>query len=127
MGTAMPFDEEMTRRPVEVYAARDVVAQRGATLEFLDPQVGERVLDIGSGPGFLAAGIDDPSSVGWRSVSSRLSVSSRATSGYSANCMPRAARMMLRARRVPSTKVPISSGVKAAFRKESSYAVNAAR
>ena len=57
MSTAMPFDEEMTRRLVEVYTTRDVVAQRDATLEFLDPQVGERVLDIGSGPGFLAAGI----------------------------------------------------------------------
>ena len=53
----MPFDEEMTRRLVEVYTTRDVVAQRNATLEILDPQVGERVLDIGSGPGFLAAGI----------------------------------------------------------------------
>ena len=53
----MPFDEDMTRRLVDMYTTRDVVAQRDATLEMLDPQVGERVLDIGSGPGFLAAGI----------------------------------------------------------------------
>ena len=57
MSTAMPFDEDMTRRVVEVYTTPDVVAQRDATLEILDPQLGERVLDIGSGPGFLAAGI----------------------------------------------------------------------
>jgi len=53
----MPFDEDMTRRVVEVYTTPDVVAQRDATLEILDPQPGEHVLDIGSGPGFLAAGI----------------------------------------------------------------------
>ena len=53
----MPFDEDITRRVVEVYTTPDVVAQRDATLEILDPRLGERVLDIGSGPGFLAAGI----------------------------------------------------------------------
>lgn len=57
MSTAMPFDENMTRRVVEVYTTPDVVAQRDATLEILDPRLGERVLDIGSGPGLLAAGI----------------------------------------------------------------------
>jgi len=57
MSTAMPFDEDMTRRIVELYTTPDVVAQRDATLEILDPQRGERILDIGSGPGFLAAGI----------------------------------------------------------------------
>jgi len=57
MSTAMPFDEDMTRRVVELYTTPDVEAQREATLEILNPQPGERVLDIGSGPGFLAAGI----------------------------------------------------------------------
>ncbi|WP_426560757.1 methyltransferase domain-containing protein [Angustibacter sp. McL0619] len=57
MSTAMSFDEDMTRRVVDLYTTPDVVAQREATLEILDPQVGERVLDVGSGPGFLAAGI----------------------------------------------------------------------
>ena len=57
MSTAMPFDEDVTRRVVEVYRTLDVVAQREATLQILDPQLGERVLDIGSGPGFLAAAI----------------------------------------------------------------------
>ena len=57
MSTAMPFDEDLTRRLVEMYTTREVVAQRDATLEILNPQLGERVLDIGSGPGFLAAGI----------------------------------------------------------------------
>ena len=53
----MPFDEDLTRRLVEMYTTAEVVAQRGATLEILNPRPGERVLDIGSGPGLLAAGI----------------------------------------------------------------------
>ena len=53
----MPFDEDLTRRLVEMYTTAEVVAQRDATLEILNPRPGERVLDIGSGPGFLAAGI----------------------------------------------------------------------
>src|SRR4051794_31154443 len=57
MSTAMPFDDDLTRRLVEMYTIAEVVAQRDATLEILNPQPGERVLDIGSGPGFLAAGI----------------------------------------------------------------------
>lgn len=57
MSTTMPFDEDLTRRLVEVYTTPDVVAQREATLDVLDPQPGERVLDVGSGPGLLAASI----------------------------------------------------------------------
>ncbi|HSV39707.1 MAG TPA: methyltransferase domain-containing protein [Nocardioidaceae bacterium] len=57
MSTSMRFDEGMTRRLVELYTTPDVVAQREVTLEILDPQPGERVLDIGSGPGLLAAAI----------------------------------------------------------------------
>ncbi len=57
MSTAMPFDDDVTRRLVEMYTTAEVVAQRDATLEILDPRPGERVLDIGSGPGFLAAAI----------------------------------------------------------------------
>ena len=57
MSMAMPFDEDLTRRLVDMYTTAEVVAQRDATLEILNPQLGERVLDVGSGPGFLAAGI----------------------------------------------------------------------
>jgi SAM-dependent methyltransferase len=53
----LEFDEDASRRLVETYRSPDVVAQRRATLELLDPQPGERVIDIGSGPGMLAADI----------------------------------------------------------------------
>jgi ubiquinone/menaquinone biosynthesis C-methylase UbiE len=48
------FDEETSRRLESVYLTADVVAQREQVLRALALTAGERVLDIGSGPGFLA-------------------------------------------------------------------------
>jgi arsenite methyltransferase len=53
-GSTQLFDEETARKVEAVYLTPDVVAQRNATLEALQPAAGERVLDIGSGPGLLA-------------------------------------------------------------------------
>jgi arsenite methyltransferase len=53
------FDEVETRRLVALYVTPDIVSQREDFLRALDPQPGERVLDIGSGPGFVAAAIAD--------------------------------------------------------------------
>ena len=51
------FDENGARRTGQTYASPDVVAQRERVLSLLAPQPGERVLDIGSGPGYLLASI----------------------------------------------------------------------
>jgi ubiquinone/menaquinone biosynthesis C-methylase UbiE len=51
----LQFDEEASRRVEAIYSTPDVVAQRQAVREALDVKPGERVLDIGAGPGFLAA------------------------------------------------------------------------
>jgi SAM-dependent methyltransferase len=51
----LEFDEETARRLVAVYTTPDVIQQRRATREILALKPGERVLDVGSGPGFLAA------------------------------------------------------------------------
>jgi arsenite methyltransferase len=51
----LEFDEQTTQRLVKVYTTPDVVEQRRATREILALQPGEQVLDVGSGPGFLAA------------------------------------------------------------------------
>ena len=48
------FDEKAARRVEAVYATPDAAAQRGALLEMLSPLPGERVLDVGAGPGFIA-------------------------------------------------------------------------
>jgi SAM-dependent methyltransferase len=54
--TAMyQFDEEGSRRLVAAYLTPDVVAQRRSVRGWLELRPGERVLDVGVGPGFLAA------------------------------------------------------------------------
>jgi ubiquinone/menaquinone biosynthesis C-methylase UbiE len=51
----LQFDGNAARRTEQTYASRDVVAQRERVLSLLAPQPGERVLDVGSGPGYLVA------------------------------------------------------------------------
>ena len=53
------FDDEETRRLTRVYTTPDVVTQRAEILRRLDPRTGERILDVGSGPGLLAASMAD--------------------------------------------------------------------
>ena len=55
--TELRFDEEATKRLLALYVTPDMVSQRGEFLRALDPKSGERVLDVGSGPGFLAGAI----------------------------------------------------------------------
>jgi arsenite methyltransferase len=50
----MQFDEATSRRVEETYSTPDVVEQRRVVRAALGLQAGQNVLDIGSGPGFLA-------------------------------------------------------------------------
>jgi SAM-dependent methyltransferase len=50
---SMRYDDEAADRLEAVYRGPDIVAQRRHTLDLLALRPGERVLDIGSGPGFL--------------------------------------------------------------------------
>jgi SAM-dependent methyltransferase len=54
MNAGLEYDEEASRRLEAIYVTPDVVAQRREVLGALELRPGERVLDIGSGPGFLA-------------------------------------------------------------------------
>jgi ubiquinone/menaquinone biosynthesis C-methylase UbiE len=49
------FDATASRRLLASYRTPDIVAQRQAVLAALAPRPGERILDVGSGPGLLAA------------------------------------------------------------------------
>lgn len=52
---SLEYDEEASRRLLAVYTTPDVAAQREAFARALSPRSGERVLDLGSGPGFLTS------------------------------------------------------------------------
>lgn len=54
MSGEMHFDEEASRNVESLYLTPDVVAQRNRVLTALALKEGERVLDIGAGPGLLA-------------------------------------------------------------------------
>lgn len=53
----LEFDEATSRMVEEIYGTADVVGQRRRLVQALRPRPHERVLDIGSGPGFLACEI----------------------------------------------------------------------
>lgn len=51
--SGISFSQDEARRLVAIYSTPDVVAQREATLKRLALEMGEHVIDIGCGPGFL--------------------------------------------------------------------------
>src|SRR3954469_25822973 len=54
VASSMPFDEQAARRIEAVYATPDVAATRAAVLGALKPRSGERIVDLGCGPGYMA-------------------------------------------------------------------------
>ncbi|MGA8926186.1 MAG: hypothetical protein WB462_08185 [Solirubrobacterales bacterium] len=69
------FDEEMARQVEALYRIRDAALRRGLVREKLAAQPGERVLDVGCGPGFTASSWRRRS--GSRAQSSALTAASR--------------------------------------------------
>src|SRR5688572_13310165 len=53
------FDEATSRRIEAMYRSEDAVRRRRAVLAALRPSAGERVVDIGTGPGFVARELAD--------------------------------------------------------------------
>jgi SAM-dependent methyltransferase len=55
MADQMGFDDATSRRIEAAYVSPELLLQRRTSLEMLELRSGERVVDVGSGPGFLAA------------------------------------------------------------------------
>ena len=55
MAAMIEFDEDAAHRMKAAYTTPDIVAQRASVLSMLALKPGEHVLDLGVGPGFLAA------------------------------------------------------------------------
>jgi arsenite methyltransferase len=55
--SGLEFTEEAARQLERLYLTSDVVAQRSETIKLLALRGGERVLDVGCGPGFLCENI----------------------------------------------------------------------
>lgn len=55
--SGLEFTREAAERLEKIYLTRDVVAQRLETIRLLDLSRGERILDIGCGPGYLCESV----------------------------------------------------------------------
>jgi SAM-dependent methyltransferase len=80
------FDESMVEQLEKLYATRDVMRRRRLVREALAPAPGERILDMGCGPGFYAAELleevgDEGSVVGVDTSAAMLGVAAKRSEG----------------------------------------------
>ncbi len=83
----LEFDEQVSKRIEAAYAGRDVVHRRALVREALAAAPGERVLDVGCGPGFYVAELleavgTNGSVVGIDSSDSMLALAARRCAGH---------------------------------------------
>jgi SAM-dependent methyltransferase len=77
----LAFEDEISRRIEAAYLTSDAVRQRARTRELLAVSPGDQVLDVGCGPGLLAAELAAEAGTGGRVVGIDLSESMLALAG----------------------------------------------
>lgn len=87
MSTGLSFDPEMSARLEAQYTRPAMVLRRAKALELAHPRLGEQVIDIGCGPGFLTAdlgaGVGDGGSVlGIDQSDAMLALANRRCAGH---------------------------------------------
>ncbi len=102
------FDEEAARRTEAIYSTPDVVDQRRWTREALALRPAERILDIGSGPGFLTA--EMMSEVGPSGQISGIDVSEHMLAMARERCSKRGAAATVDFQLADATKLPFPDG-----------------
>jgi len=57
MSSLLQFNDDASKHLMAMYLTSDMIKQRKQIIEIMKLQPGERALDVGSGPGFLASEI----------------------------------------------------------------------
>jgi arsenite methyltransferase len=109
MAAGSLFDQDAARKLEATYQTPDVIAQRAATLDALALQAGERVVDVGSGPGLLAAEMATQVGPAGRVVGLDLSDPMLALSRQ--RCGDQATSTCLRFLKADAVRLPFGDGV----------------
>ena len=86
MASSLEYNEEESKRTEKAYLSPEIVRQRERILEILMPVRGERIVDVGSGPGMLALELanqvgDDGRIIGIDSSSAMMELAEKRCSG----------------------------------------------
>jgi arsenite methyltransferase len=80
--SGLTFSDDAAENLIAAYRTPDLVQQREATLQRLNLKRGERVVDIGCGPGFLCENMAAAISDSLKSITSESSPSLSASEDY---------------------------------------------
>jgi len=102
MSTGLQFDDEMARRIEGIYVSEDAFRRRRAVLDVLELKSDEQILDIGTGPGFLAHEMAD--AVGQRGAVLAVDFSDSMLGLARTRCLD---RQSVRFQKAEATQLPV--------------------
>jgi arsenite methyltransferase len=102
MSTGLQFDDKMARRLEAIYVSEDAFRRRRAVLDVLELKSNEQILDIGTGPGFLAREMAD--AVGQRGAVLAVDFSDSMLGLARTRCL---GRQSVRFQKAEATQLPV--------------------